>query len=538
MKQAWIKKKVYVSRKTRCCKSHLQNKRFTDESLAMITGKKNEVTLTDKEIVQWVNDITSEALRPGRFADFGVNSDMTSDDYKLLTGLSREEFDALHGHLSGLRNTDVRTTRDALAILLMKLRLNLSQSTLAFLFKIKDQSSVSKILANVSASLACIFVPKYLGFAQQNMPRELALTEQTPSHVQKVLELGEDSVTLVMDGTYLYIEKPSGFKKQHDTWSLHKNRNLIKPMVTTTILGYIVDVSGPFKADNNNTDAKILNAMIGSPESILSYLKKGDCIILDRGFRDSREPLTRAGIEYRMPEFLQSAKSCKNKGEPYQKQFSTAQGNNSRRVTMFRFVVESAHGRIKNKFPFFDSVIPAPYVDEMAGRWFKIACAIMNAFYGNIVKEKEMSPETIDRILKSMNASNELEEWLKQNKMERKTPTWRSVSAFTIQDFPKLTFDDLHHITMGPYQVKIGEKYAEDHLLEDPSYEILVHRDAPDLIRTQIRSRFSPSVIHNSWIRYISNSNGHSAIRGYYCQCKVGSRNLGTCGHITSVSSI
>jgi hypothetical protein len=181
---------------------------------------------------------------------------------------------------------------------------------------------------------------------------------------------------------------------------------------------------------------------------------------------------------------------------------------------MFRFVVESAHGRIKNKFPFFDSVIPAPYVDEMAGRWFKIACAIMNAFYGNIVKSKEMTPETIDRILRSMNASNELEEWLKQNKMERKTPTWKSVSALTIQDFTKLTLDDSHHIKMGPFQVKIGEKYVEDHLLEDPSYEIHVHRDAPDLIRTQIRSRFSPSVIHHSWIRYISNSNGHSAILG------------------------
>lgn len=96
-----------------------------------------------------------------------------------------------------------------------------------------------------------------------------------------------------------------------------------------------------------------------------------------------------------------------------------------------------------------------------------------------------------------MDASNQLEELFKANNMERMTPSWRALSAFIIEDFPKLPLDDLHHTTLGLYQVKIGQNY--------------------------------------SWIRYIRSGSVRSAIIGYLSYCKVGSRNLGT--YIKSVKS-
>jgi len=79
-------------------------------------------------------------------------------------------------------------------------------------------------------------------------------------------------------------------------------------MVTTT--GYIITIFGPFFSDFHNNDASILkHVMLNNYEDILTWIKDGDIMILDRGFRDSLGILKTLGIDTAMPPFLSKNQS-------------------------------------------------------------------------------------------------------------------------------------------------------------------------------------------------------------------------------------
>jgi hypothetical protein len=78
---------------------------------------------------------------------------------------------------------------------------------------------------------------------------------------------GNDAQTqaiAVLDGTYIYIQKSNNFHFQRRTYSLHKDRPLVKPMVVVSTDGYFLTVVGPYLADHRNNDAAILNHMLRS----------------------------------------------------------------------------------------------------------------------------------------------------------------------------------------------------------------------------------------------------------------------------------
>jgi hypothetical protein len=98
-----------------------------------------------------------------------------------------------------------------------------------------------------------------------------------------------------------------------------------------------------------NNDAKILRYILDRHPIISPYLRAGDHVVLDRGFRDIIEELHEYRIKTHMPELMDQTDD----------QFSTAQGNESRRVTLVRWVVEAANGRIKKKFKLFRNTVQA-----------------------------------------------------------------------------------------------------------------------------------------------------------------------------------
>jgi len=62
------------------------------------------------------------------------------------------------------------------------------------------------------------------------------------------------------------MQKPNKILLQKKTYSLHKHANLFKPMMVVTPSGYILAADGLYFADNGNTDAEILKAMLSSSE--------------------------------------------------------------------------------------------------------------------------------------------------------------------------------------------------------------------------------------------------------------------------------
>ena len=80
--------------------------------------------------------------------------------------LIRKDFDNLCSCLPpvSLRNTQNRTASTAVACLLMKLRLDISNQVLAALFSFLDKRTVARTIHSTRKALVRRFVPRFLGF--------------------------------------------------------------------------------------------------------------------------------------------------------------------------------------------------------------------------------------------------------------------------------------------------------------------------------------------------------------------------------------
>ncbi|OWF40567.1 hypothetical protein KP79_PYT19999 [Mizuhopecten yessoensis] len=173
---------------------------------------------------------------------------------------------------------------------------------------------------------------------------------------------------LVIDGTYIYIQKSGQFMFQRRSYSMHKHRPLVKPMMFVTTTGYIVNVLGPYFADSKINDASILNQILNSNiEEIKEWIQENDVFVVDRRFRDSLDLLKQLGIQTEIPSFSKK-----------QQQHTVGESNASRLVTKIRWVVEAVYGRLKT-WKYLDRVLPnyqIPYVGDIVG----IVCAICIKF--------------------------------------------------------------------------------------------------------------------------------------------------------------
>lgn len=109
------------------------------------------------------------------------------------------------------------------------------------------------------------------------------------------------------------------------SYSVKKNRSLVKPFLITLPDGYLVDIYGLYPATWN--DAKIIQDIITNDKALTALLKEGDYLILDRGFKDAEDWLkTNYKLETMLPKMLKKG----------QKQFTTIEANESRLCTKLR----------------------------------------------------------------------------------------------------------------------------------------------------------------------------------------------------------
>ena len=79
----------------------------------------------------------------------------------------------------------------------------------------------------------------------------------TTELTKKIFEVTVDAVISVCDGTYKYIQKHFKFNISQETYSMHKNRNILKMMMIVIKTGHIIACFGSYLANWNNNDAKI-----------------------------------------------------------------------------------------------------------------------------------------------------------------------------------------------------------------------------------------------------------------------------------------
>lgn len=91
---------------------------------------------------------------------------------------------------------------------------------------------------------------------------------------------------------------------------------------------------------------------------------------------------------------------------------------------------------------------------------------------------------------------------LKMKNLASKRAVWKNISDELLPDFPKLSEEDLHEITLGVYQLKQARSYTQEHLSADGSYDISVYRHDDGLLRAKIQSCHISSKQYCLWISY------------------------------------
>ncbi|XP_061177700.1 uncharacterized protein LOC133186476 [Saccostrea echinata] len=314
----FISKEVIIPACSRCCPNHPQ------QSIQDLNPVANTTTFNKTSIVQLIKFLRSEVMKSEKTRlDFNNSESLTDAEYLDLLGISKAAFQDLLMYVEEMkvRSTPARSVRTSLAIFLMKLRGGDSNRILSTLFNV-SKSSIHRAIKSIRTALMNgRFVTENLGFG--HITREMVIQQHTRPLAQSFFgDAGTQQAILVLDGTYIYINKSGNFKFHRQSFSLHKGRPLVKPLVIVSTTGYFVSVMGPYIAKNN--DATILNhAMKTNIDDICNLVKEEDIFVIDRGFRDSLDYLEQMGIKAQIPSFMA-------KGE---KQMATENANTSRLVT-------------------------------------------------------------------------------------------------------------------------------------------------------------------------------------------------------------
>ena len=343
--QAFIQTGVFVYQHSRCCRHHLDSGFFNTEAIGVIANTQKEQSCFSRgDVCKLLASIRQMMTSNFNQLNFDNPFFLSDDEYITLTGFNKTQFQEITDSLLSLKNSVVRSVRTSIAAFLIKLRTGLSNKMISVLFGLQEPQ-IQRIVTSVRTAFMTDFVPNNLGF--HHITHEDFCKKHTTKTASTLFSSGPDDAIVVLDGTYIYIQKSSDYVFQRRSYSMHKNRSLLKSMVIVGTDGYILDIVRPYFADCSNNDASITKHFMTGNHPAKSWFKENDLFVVDLGFRDAVDFLEVAGFRVEMPCYL-------SKGT---KQHSTKEANTSRLVTKVRWVVESVNGMIK-QWRMLNKVIP------------------------------------------------------------------------------------------------------------------------------------------------------------------------------------
>ena len=335
----YLKHNIIITSDSRCCPSHLDgNLNSFDPEILQELKTVDYSYLNRSSIIELLSNVRQVALNASsNRLSFDNLNDYTDCDLTNMTGLNKDQLLDLYNYVSPhVRNTPARSSLTTLVLFLFKMKSGLSNKFLSTLFGI-SKSSIRRAIHSVRRVLMNEFVPYNIGFS--HISREDVINQHTRVLAQNLLADNNEQAILVLDGTYIYINKSNNFQFQRRSYSMHKGRPLVKPMVIVSTTGYYISVLGPYFADSKNNDASILNHIISNNiEEIKNWVRPTDIFVVDRGFRDSIQLLEDLGIQAEIPAFMK-------KGD---KQMTCEEANTSRLVT--KVFQNNVEGNIRNRY--------------------------------------------------------------------------------------------------------------------------------------------------------------------------------------------
>ncbi|XP_058804597.1 uncharacterized protein LOC131674731 [Phymastichus coffea] len=517
--QVFVEKQIFIPKGNRCCTIHLINKKFYADEINNLTVVSHSSLVTVDDITKLFQafTVTSDRELHHRVGDFAISEKRI----QTFTGLNWEQLIRLREMMTSLRNTDNRTVNQALVIFLFRLRTGNSNEMISSVFGLDRPQQVSEFSKSILKSFEKDVLPSRFGLKAVN--RNDLIENHSTILLQKLHNIKDSNLTLVGDGTYLKHQKSANNEYQRRSYSGHKKLPLCKPFTICTTDGYIVDVLGPFSAKDN--DAKILEQLLTENDDLKNLMcKAGDVFVLDRGFRDVLQLLENMKYRVLMP-------SLKKQGE---KQLTAEAANNSRRVTMIRWVVEAVHGAVAQKYKIFHQQLDNRFLVE-ASLYCKVVCFLINEFGKRLVSRASTNEDILNQVISKHGTENTLAEDVATGRWSRRTSEFTKLSSSDVDDFPEMTENDLITLFTGTYQLQQSISYLAEMIDDNNEMTVQFHKDVENILKLRVRSRHIEKKTYNCYIDYKPNSIGCGGIQRYYCECANGMRTIGCCSHVAAV---
>lgn len=452
------------------------------------------------------------------------------------TALTRVQFDDLFQRLPSLRQQFIydrngTAAADALYMYLMKMRTGRTNDDIGRIFNI-TRTAVTNQLNKVRLAMERDFV-----FENVNYVRSRNDLAGCSTLLSQMLFCDSDisRPVLVLDGTYVYIQKSSNYTFQKLSYNAYKKRDFVRVMMCTTTDGAIVFAMGPYAASTN--DAKVLKSIFENTNAF-DHLIPGDVFLVDRGFRDCKEFLEESGFNVQTPASL-----AQN-----QKQLSTAEANRSRLVTANRYGVETRNGHLKTIFKIFqkewnDIILPHLMTD------LRVCAALINVYFRKIESNRGMAVEIARQMLNRLNTPNELSKVVLSYAFQKNLKAFTQLNNFN--QLPQLDKMDLTWIALGSYQIRQAQSYSQVHV-EANNGEFVVFECPKEimekflpkfkstgkklkLLMARLNSRFHGKKTRDVFILIDLQGHREAAVVAYCCECYNGLRTVGCCSHVMCV---
>lgn len=236
--------------------------------------------------------------------------------------------------------------KDQLILVLVRLRLGLDGMDLAFRFGISN-STLSRIWIT------------WLDFLRNRLtqiptwPSSDVCDRYRPEAFK---EKGYDTVDGILDCTEIFIETPSSFRVQSETYSTYKKHNTLKGLVVCAPNGFVTFVS-------NLAPGRLSDKDLTLECGVLDKFEKGRALLADRGFL-IQDACDARGIHLNIPPFMN--------GKP---QLSSEDERETRRIASVRIHIERVIRRIKI-YRILTQVLPNSMSTDMNSIW--LVCALLS----------------------------------------------------------------------------------------------------------------------------------------------------------------
>ena len=274
----FLRSKIWIKDTARTCVDHWNGNVLTDEAVHTIGVRGKEVNLNQEEFREFIDSLvgkTNETLL-NRFKDI-KKLQVTDAECKSYTGYDKAKFTTIVKELKSMRDSQNRTVSQATAIYLNRLRFGHSLKVVTTVFDGNlEWSTVQNWCTEVEAAFEREVIRKRLGAAVTD--RAMLIEQRTSPVAKELLNLGDQKLALIFDGTYMYYQESSYNAFQRQSYSGHKGRPLAKPFIGCTTDGYIIDVWGSFTTASS--DGNILPEILKTDQNLHKLLKKGDSVRL------------------------------------------------------------------------------------------------------------------------------------------------------------------------------------------------------------------------------------------------------------------